>query len=88
MVKGRRGDAVYRACGNGSEVKDVPQRHQIAGNAAVVVKGRRGDAVHRACGNGSEVKDVPQRHLITGNAAVAVKGRRTMPRTMPIIWDI
>ena len=60
----------------GRSQRGLPQRHQIAGNAAVVVKGRRGNAVHRACGNGSEVKDVPQRHRIAGNDAVVAKGRR------------
>ena len=40
-ANGRRGNAVHRACGNGSEVKAAPQRHQIAGNAAIAANGRK-----------------------------------------------
>ena len=53
-----------------------PQRHRIAGNAAVVASGQRGNAVQKACRKGAAEKGTPQRYRIAEFAAVVAKGQR------------
>ena len=55
---------------------DFPQRHRIAGNAAIVAPGQKGNAVQKACRKGTAEKGFPQRHQITGNAAVVASGQK------------
>ena len=54
----------------------MPQRHGIAGNAAVVEGERRRDTVQKACRGGAAEKAAPQRQVIAGNAAVVERERR------------
>ena len=56
---------------NGTESRvAIPQRHRIAGFAAVVEGGRRCNTHHRAYNKGATEIPVPQRQENTGNAAV------------------
>ena len=56
MASGQRGNAVQKACRKGAAEKGTPQRHRIAGNAAVVAKGQRDNAVQKACREGAAEK--------------------------------
>ena len=56
---------------------DFPQRHRIAGNAAIVAPGQKGNAVQKACRKGTAEKGFPQRHRIAEFAAVVAKGQAT-----------
>ena len=48
----------------------MPQRHRIAGLAAVAVRTRKDDAAQKACSRDAAKKALPQRHRIAGFAAV------------------
>ena len=64
----------YRVRGEGTRERLLPQRHRIAGFAAVVEKGNVGKMPHRACGKGTRRKRPPQRYRIAGFAAVVKRG--------------
>ena len=49
----------------------MPQRHRIAGFAAVAERTGQGNATQKACSEGAAGKGMPQRHRIAGFAAVA-----------------
>ena len=55
---------------------NMPQRHRIAENAAVMETGRKGNAAQKACGKDAAMKAMPQRHRIAENTAVVETGRR------------
>ena len=76
MAKRQREYAVHKACRLGAAEKGFPQRHRIAGNAAVAAKRQRENAVQKACRKGAAEKGFPQRHRIAGNAAVAAKRQK------------
>ena len=60
----------YRACGKGTREMLLPQRHRIAGFAAVVERGNGGKMPYRACGEGTRERLLPQRHRNADFAAV------------------
>ena len=64
----------YRACREGTRRKRPPQRHRIAGFAAVVERGNGGKMPYRACIEGTWEMRMPQRHRIAGFAAVVERG--------------
>ena len=74
MVGGRKRVAAQKGRGRGAEEDAVPQRHRIAGFAAVVKGGRKRVAAQKGCDRGAEENAVPQRQGIAGFAAVVVSG--------------